>query len=45
MAYKIALTKTAYRVRVSDYRILYDINDKEIIILILKIVHSKEVYE
>jgi len=35
---------TAWRLRVGDYRIIYDINNKEIVILILKVGHRKDVY-
>ncbi len=33
-----------YRIRVGDYRILYEISDKTIIILVLDIDHRKQVY-
>ncbi len=35
---------TAWRLRVGDYRIIYDINDKKLVILILKAKHRKDVY-
>ena len=34
-----------YRIRVGVYRVLYEISDKEISILIIAIVHRKESYE
>ncbi len=34
-----------YRVRVGDYRIIYEINDGTITILVLAIGHRKEVYD
>ncbi len=34
-----------YRVRVGDYRIVYEIYDNKLIILIIKIGHRKEVYK
>ena len=35
---------SAYRVRVGNYRIIYDVIEREIVILVLKIGHRKEVY-
>jgi mRNA interferase RelE/StbE len=33
-----------YRIRQGDYRILYAIQDKKLIVLVLKIGHRREVY-
>ena len=33
-----------YRIREGDYRIIYTIRDKELIILVVKIGHRREVY-
>ena len=33
-----------YRVRVGDYRVLYDINDKEEIVTLRRIGHRREIY-
>ncbi len=33
-----------YRIRIGDYRIRYEINDKELIILLLHCKHRKDVY-
>ena len=33
-----------WRVRVSDYRIVYEIHDREIVIVVLRIGHRKDVY-
>ena len=38
------LSDITYRVRVGDYRITYDIHDSELIILIIKIGHRRDVY-
>ena len=34
-----------FRVRVGDYRIVYKVQNNELIILIVKIAHRREVYE
>jgi mRNA interferase RelE/StbE len=34
-----------YRIRIGDYRVIYDINDQEIRIIVLKIGHRKQIYE
>lgn len=34
----------SWRLRVGDYRVVYDIFDKKLIILIIRIRHRKEVY-
>ncbi len=34
-----------YRIRVGDYRILYEIKEDTVIILVLRIRHRKEVYK
>lgn len=33
-----------YRIRVGDYRVRYEIDDKELIILLLQCKHRKDVY-
>lgn len=34
-----------YRYRISDYRVIYEILDDEIVLLVIKIKHRKDVYE
>ena len=34
-----------WRVRTGDYRIIYEINDGELIVLVLRLGHRREVYE
>ena len=34
-----------YRVRVADYRIIYEIHDSEMIILVVKLGHRKAIYK
>lgn len=35
---------TSWRLRVGDYRIIYDIYDTELVILIIKVSHRRDVY-
>jgi mRNA interferase RelE/StbE len=37
--------RDGYRVRIGDYRIIYDIFDAELIVLIINIDHRKQVYK
>ena len=41
---KLAGADDLYRVREGEYRIIYTIQDKELIVLVVKIGHRKEVY-
>ncbi|MEI7689556.1 MAG: type II toxin-antitoxin system RelE/ParE family toxin [Candidatus Saccharibacteria bacterium] len=41
---KLTGTGNMYRVRCADYRIVYSINNGELIIIIIRVVHRKEVY-
>ena len=34
----------AYRLRVGDYRILYEVHDKVLLVLVVKVGHRREVY-
>ncbi len=34
----------AWRIRVADYRIVYEIHEREIVILVLRIAHRKDIY-
>lgn len=36
--------QNAYRVRVGDYRIVYEVQDKVLLVLVVKIGHRREVY-
>lgn len=35
---------SGYRLRVNEYRVIYEINDLEIVIFIIKVGHRKDVY-
>jgi mRNA interferase RelE/StbE len=41
---KLAGEDNLYRVREGEYRVIYTIQDKELIVLVVKIGHRKEVY-
>ena len=41
---KKLIGRDGWRIRVGDYRIIYDIGDKELTILIVDIGHRREVY-
>jgi mRNA interferase RelE/StbE len=36
--------RDAYRIRVADYRIIYEIHDKTVTVLVIRIRHRREVY-
>jgi len=42
--YKKLKNRNAYRIRISDYRIIYEIHEKILTILVIRIRHRKEVY-
>lgn len=41
---KLAGTKSDYRIRVGDYRVLYEIADQIRIVRVLRVRHRREVY-
>lgn len=41
---KLAGTKNGYRTRVGKYRIVYEIHDAEVLVLVVNIDHRKDVY-
>jgi len=41
---KLRGTADRYRIRVGDYRIIYDIEDDALVILILRVGHRRDVY-
>ena len=34
-----------YRIRTGDYRVIYQVNDKQLLILVIRIGHRKEIYK
>ncbi|MEO7714333.1 MAG: type II toxin-antitoxin system RelE/ParE family toxin [Gemmatimonadaceae bacterium] len=43
-ARKLSGSRSSYRIRVGDYRVLYRITDKELLILVVKVAHRRDVY-
>lgn len=41
---KLAGEENLWRIRVGDYRIIYTIRDKQLLILVLRIAHRRDVY-
>jgi mRNA interferase RelE/StbE len=41
---KIKGTNNEYRIRIGAYRVRYEINDKELLVLLLRCKHRKNVY-
>jgi mRNA interferase RelE/StbE len=41
---KLAGEPDLYRLRVGDYRIIYQVNDRALIVLVLSIAHRSEIY-
>jgi mRNA interferase RelE/StbE len=41
---KLKGSKNAYRIRVGDYRVLYEVLENRLIILIVRVRHRKDVY-
>jgi mRNA interferase RelE/StbE len=41
---KLTGADNAYRIRVGDYRIVYQIEDRVLIVFIIRIAHRKDVY-
>ena len=37
-------TRDAFRIREGDYRVIYEIHDAVLIVLVIKIAHRREVY-
>lgn len=43
--YKKLKGEDAYRIRVDDYRIIYEIEDDKIIVTVVSVGHRKEIYK
>lgn len=42
---KLVGEKTAWRIRVGDYRVIYDIYDEQLTITVVRAGHRREIYE
>ena len=43
--YKKLKGEEAYRIRIGDYRVIYEINDDKIIVIVVSVGHSKNIYK
>ena len=43
-AIKLQGYENSYRIRIGDYRVVYEINDEESIVVLLRCKHRKDVY-
>jgi mRNA interferase RelE/StbE len=41
---KLSATESAYRIRVGDYRALYEIADRQLTVLVVRVAHRRESY-
>lgn len=41
---KLSATENAYRIRVGDYRVLYEIEDRRLVVLVVRVAHRREAY-
>lgn len=44
-AKKLAGEDTAWRIRVGDYRVIYDVFDSELVVTVVRAGHRREVYD
>jgi mRNA interferase RelE/StbE len=41
---KLAGTENLWRIRIGNYRVVYEIHDDRLIVLVLRVAHRKDVY-
>ena len=41
---KLAGEQTAWRIRIGDYRVIYDVFDDELVVSVVRAAHRREVY-
>lgn len=41
---KLSAESNAWRIRIGDYRVLYEIHDGELVVIIFRTAHRREVY-
>ena len=44
-AKKLVGEKTAWRLRVGDYRVIYDVHDKQLLVTVVRAAHRRDVYD
>jgi mRNA interferase RelE/StbE len=37
--------RDAYRIRIGDYRVIYEIHDSRLVVIVITVAHRREVYE
>jgi len=42
---KLVNQENLWRIRVGDYRIVYQVHDRQLIVLVVRIAHRREVYD
>ncbi|MDN5572076.1 MAG: type II toxin-antitoxin system RelE/ParE family toxin [Propionibacteriaceae bacterium] len=43
-AKKLAGEQTAWRIRIGDYRVIYDVFDAELVVTVVRAAHRREAY-
>jgi mRNA interferase RelE/StbE len=41
---KMSGTENLWRIRIGDYRVVYEIHDNRLIVLVLRVAHRKDIY-
>lgn len=41
---KLAGSANAHRIRISDYRVIYEVHDKEVLVMVIRVSHRKDAY-
>ena len=41
---KKLIDREAYRIRIGNYRVIYEINDNELVIIVVSVGHRKDIY-
>lgn len=42
---KLTAEESLYRIRIGDYRVIYEVRDEALLVLIVKIGHRRDVYQ
>jgi mRNA interferase RelE/StbE len=42
---KLVGTDNAWRIRVGDYRVIYEINDGVVVVVVFRVAHRRDVYD